>query len=913
MKQWILFIGCILSITLCRAQVKFQSNAVAGYDYPSQLGISPRSFSMDMNDDGFTDVLQINQNEATITILYSGRLGIESSEVFNITTSGKVLSALAANIDNDRDIEVVVFSLNKLFQVYDRKDGIYGLDTLYSDLDVYVQGTNFVDVNSDGYLDIFICNDVGLNQFYLNNGNGRFTKSTVIDFGPDIRKEQEGNYGSIWSDIDGDNDLDLLLAKCSVYADTSTDVRRINRLYLNEDGAFREVGAERGFADGAQSWSIDSGDVDNDGDIDIFYTNHGSPHVLMLNEEGSFIPSSQDFGTGTSLQSYLYDFDNNGYLDVLIVETEATWLWFNIDGSQFKKERLFFDRKNPDAVIPLDINTDGKLDLIGTSVTLDSMNALATVDILLMNQSMGHHSMVIDLDDDLVIGNKITVYAGEDRYTREIKAGYSYCVTPSTQVHFGLGKHTQVDSVTVTWRDAQYTTMYGLSADRHYSIARNGCMKHRALRADRPLYCGDTLLLSASYENVLWNTGQTTQDIDVSSEGIYRYIYQDTSGCDQWSDDIIVQHKDAYIEEYLAGDRSWVFCEGDSLLITVGDEAVVWDDAVILDTLLVTRDTDYFPVLQEACTRDTLGRYTMMVDTMELPAVPDSLDLIKDRPVNLWSTYPNVEWFTMEGMLMDSTELQSYSVDKDTQLQCKAIQQSPEINMRRSLLSWSAELSIIEENLVTYLYVNEPLIIDSISVYAAVDGMRKLVIRDEGKTILFEGVRQLNEGWNTISVGMYLGRGKEYSLYFDKNFNVSSLGTEHPGLIGDEAIWKSGSHSAPLISRGHDGRIIYDIFYHRYNDPCEADAKTVYINAITEDGVNDYVNDITFYPNPNTSGKFTVSEPQHISKINVFNMDGRLLSAQFDGAVLEISSPGFYIVVVHTAYGTQIEKLWVLP
>lgn len=913
MKQWILFIGCILTITLCRAQLPFQSNAVVGYEYTPQLGISPRSFAMDMNDDGFEDLIQINQNESTVTIRYTDRLGILDAEVFSITKSGKVLSALAANIDDDRDIEVVVFSLNRLFQVYDRVDGLYALDTMYTDLDVYVQGTNFVDVNNDGYADIFICNDVGLNQFYINDGSGRFQKSTIIDFGPDIRKEQEGNYGSIWSDIDGDNDLDLLLAKCSVYADTSTDIRRINRLYLNEEGSFREVGAERGFADGAQSWSIDSGDVDNDGDIDVFYTNHGAPHVLMLNEGGSFSASPQDFGEGTSLQSYLYDFDNNGFLDVLIVETEATWLWYNVDGSQFKKERLLFNRKNPDAVIPLDVNADGNLDLIGTSVTLDSMNELATVDILLMNPSTDHHSIVINLDDDLVIGNKITVHAGDDQYTREIKAGYSYCVTPSTHVHFGLGNHAQVDSVTVVWRDTQQTTMYNLSADRQYSIARNGCMKHRALGAERPLYCGDTLLLSASYENVLWNTGQTTPDITVSSEGIYRYTYQDTAGCDQWSEDIIVQHKDTYIKDYLDGDRSRMFCEGDSLRITVGGESVIWDEAVIKDTLLVTRGGIYFPVLEESCNRDTLGQYTIVLDTMEKPDVPDTLDLIKGRPANLLEDYSYVEWYTSEGILIDSMELQAFTVDRDTQLWCKAIQHSPEINTRRSMLSWSDQLSINERNAITSLYIHEPLIMDSISVYAAVDGMRKLVIRDEAKSLLFEKEMHLDEGWNTIPLSVYLGSGKDYSLYFDKAYNVSSLGTEHPGLIGDQKVWRSGSHTAPLICTGDDGRIIYDMFYHNYSDPCEADFKTVYINATSGDNVYDYVNDITFYPNPSRSGKFTVSEPQLISKINVFNIDGRLVAAQIDGAVLEISSPGLYIVVVHTAYGTRVEKLRVLP
>ena len=120
---------------------------------------------------------------------------------------------------------------------------------------IFCQRTNMVDINNDGHLDAFTCHDVAANVYYLNDGNNNFL------FHQGGLGENCGNYGSIWTDIDNDHDLDLFVAKCGCDP--------VDILYRNNgDGSFSSVATSLGFGDYQQSWSSAWGDFDNDGDLD---------------------------------------------------------------------------------------------------------------------------------------------------------------------------------------------------------------------------------------------------------------------------------------------------------------------------------------------------------------------------------------------------------------------------------------------------------------------------------------------------------------------------------------------------------------------------------------------------------------------------------------------------------------------
>jgi hypothetical protein len=160
-----------------------------------------------------------------------------------------------------------------------------------SGYNLFLQGSNLADIDNDGDLDYFGCADTDVSGIWRNDGNGNFTYTgtSMIDMTP-IQGDGSGNYGSTWTDFDDDGDIDLYISKCRQNVNDPTDHRRINVLYENDgNGNYTETGANYGLRIGAQSWTTDFQDIDNDGDFDAFITNHDVAPMLLENQNGQFV------------------------------------------------------------------------------------------------------------------------------------------------------------------------------------------------------------------------------------------------------------------------------------------------------------------------------------------------------------------------------------------------------------------------------------------------------------------------------------------------------------------------------------------------------------------------------------------------------------------------------------------------
>src|SRR5215510_12204378 len=157
-------------------------------------------------------------------------------------------------------------------------------------------------------------------RLFHNNHDGTFTDVTAksriaSEFGPAL--------GVTSADFNGDGWIDLYLANDS----------QPNQLWINQhDGTFKNTALAAGVALTAEgkaeaSMGVDAGDVDNDGDEDIVITEQtGEGHNLYVNDgHGAFEDQSARSGLASASLAFTgfgaawFDFDNDGWLDVLTV------------------------------------------------------------------------------------------------------------------------------------------------------------------------------------------------------------------------------------------------------------------------------------------------------------------------------------------------------------------------------------------------------------------------------------------------------------------------------------------------------------------------------------------------------------------------------------------------------------------
>ena len=146
-------------------------------------------------------------------------------------------------------------------------------------------------------------------------------------------------------DVDGDGDLDLYLVRCG-----DGETAR-NRLYLNSGiGTFTDKTEESGADHTGDGMGCVFGDVDNDGDPDLYVTNRG-PDAFFLNRgDGTFRDATEEAGLGDpswGAGAAFGDLDGDGFLDLYV----ATYLSFDPKKVVSGQGRQF-DRPDPVALLP---------------------------------------------------------------------------------------------------------------------------------------------------------------------------------------------------------------------------------------------------------------------------------------------------------------------------------------------------------------------------------------------------------------------------------------------------------------------------------------------------------------------------------------------------------------------------------
>ena len=139
-------------------------------------------------------------------------------------------------------------------------------------------GVTLGDVDGDGLVDIYFGRIEGPNVLYRNLGNWRFEDITES---AGVAAADRHTTGVVFADVDGDRDLDLLVAAMG----------GPNSLFVNDgSGVFTEMSEEVGLDSQYGSTTITLADVDDDGDLDLFVANY-----RLLRVEDVYAPEDRTF------------------------------------------------------------------------------------------------------------------------------------------------------------------------------------------------------------------------------------------------------------------------------------------------------------------------------------------------------------------------------------------------------------------------------------------------------------------------------------------------------------------------------------------------------------------------------------------------------------------------------------------
>jgi len=399
-------------------------------------------------------------------------------------------------------------------------DGIYAFQQVLYGL-TFPQNSNMADINNDGWLDVFVCDERAYSDLYLNDGTGKMVYNDYIDMNTIPPSDNSGNYGSEWVDFDDDRDIDLFITKCKPGIESPEDPLRVNVLFENDgEQQYSEQAEKFGLKNGSQSWTGSFGDLDNDGDLDCFVSNHDTSHVVYENiNNDTFIDVTSQWMPplkSSSIQAAIRDFDNNGFMDVYVTGDIDYMLWNDGEG-HFTTEANPLGLLNVFTFATGDLNDDGFLDIIASHGTLNHPGDYD--DVIWLNEANDNNHLKLSFwgeqSNRQGVGAKVKLFSALGIQTRDVKIGESYGTTNSGNLHIGLGNVDQIDSLYVFWPSGQIDKHFNIGLNQHLLLHEGSCIStfiEIQHEGDEVLCEGESLELSVEneFQEYYWSTGETS-------------------------------------------------------------------------------------------------------------------------------------------------------------------------------------------------------------------------------------------------------------------------------------------------------------------------------------------------------------------------------------------------------------------
>ncbi len=420
--------------------------------------------------------------------------------------------------DGDLDFYVCQYGSNILYRNNGRDAGYTFTDVTQAagvDDSRFSAGACFFDMDRDGDLDLYVTNyckdDLKTSQpfyqgkspryfapshyeaegdsLFLNLGDGEF-RDVTKESGIAAVKPGRG-MGITATDFDRDGWMDLYVAN---------DGTENFMLHNLGNGTFEELGMKLGVAlsangDEMGSMGVDAGDFNRDGRIDILVTNFQKQLNDLYRSDGKdfYTDVAMAVGLGetclplVSWGTKLFDFDNDGWLDIFIANghledhieeydhsssfLQPRQLFHNLGAGAFKEvstsagpafKTLYSSRGAAFG----DLDNDGDVDIVISNSRQGPS--------LLWNEGGNRKSWVLlaleGKKNRFGIGAFVKVTAGGVSQVAEVHAGASYISQNDLRLHFGLGEAGLIESVEVDWPEGLKEAFTNLEARKIHRL-----------------------------------------------------------------------------------------------------------------------------------------------------------------------------------------------------------------------------------------------------------------------------------------------------------------------------------------------------------------------------------------------------------------------------------------------------------
>jgi hypothetical protein len=454
---------------------------------------------LDANRDGWLDVLVVGEPTCGLFLNEGGTHFENATERSRLNLiRGSWKGCAVGDYDSDGRLDILLTGYNSIALLHAEADGTYRDVTRTAGLRPtgWSSSAGFMDLDSDGYLDLFIGNYVVYDQStpHYCDVNGIRSGCPPQTYSPQYPRLYHNERNGTFRDVTESSGLAGHMRGKSLvvaFADYNEDGRM--DFFVGNDGMrddlFRNIGGMKFTNDALASgvamgvyqqaqatMGADWADFDGDGKLDLVASKFsGEPASLFTNCGAFFTNTTRETGLADATLMRLSfgvkfaDVDNDGWPDILFANGSVYDTANRIDPRTTYRQpaQLFMNRAGRHAedissaagevftrpilgrgVATGDFDNDGKVDFL---VVDDEGRAL-----LLHNESANNnHWLEVVLDGSppnwAAYGAQVTLKAGKRTWVQQVSPASSYLSSSSPWLHFGLGDRTSLDSVDVHW------------------------------------------------------------------------------------------------------------------------------------------------------------------------------------------------------------------------------------------------------------------------------------------------------------------------------------------------------------------------------------------------------------------------------------------------------------------------------